>query len=305
MQQDTRKFIIGGGLSGLIWSFYNPEYTIISPDIGGQLTHGVYNLTWVHDTPETKKLLNDLNLNIKEKITRIGYYYGKKVNDVCDIKNNEKIIKKKMSDWNNQNDKFEVKDNILSVPENFINTLDTDFSIVIKKLSEKANVINDFIVKITDDEIIGQNGSYKYEKLVSTIPSKMFWAMFNNESFPKISSPDLKAMPVTFVVTNEKPKWYDDKYEMIYIAEDFYFTRVSKRGDNEYTFEFTGIMPEDIFERYYGIKIKKYFINKFGRIHSITNKPPKENIIFLGRFAEWIHSSKIQHVIKKAIENND
>ena len=34
----SEKYILGAGISGLICKYFNPEYKIISPDIGGQLT---------------------------------------------------------------------------------------------------------------------------------------------------------------------------------------------------------------------------------------------------------------------------
>ena len=33
----SQKFIIGGGIAGLIYGFYNRDYQVISPDIGGKL----------------------------------------------------------------------------------------------------------------------------------------------------------------------------------------------------------------------------------------------------------------------------
>jgi hypothetical protein len=297
MQENTKKFVIGGGISGLIYAFYNPEFIIISPDVGGQMTHGMYSMTWIHDTPETRQLLNDLKIPFKETTTLMGYYYNKKINENCDDISNIKIIKKKMSDWTNFDNNFEIKDKTLSVPETYIKTLETDFSEVIKRISKKVNIINDYIIKIDKDKIYGQNGEYNYSSLVSTMPARIFWNNYQGEK----NIPDLKSTPITFIVSKHKFDWYDNKYEMVYIAEDYYFTRVSYRNSGEYVYEFTGIMPEDIWKKIYSPDVIKYYINKFGRIHSIENKPPQDNIIFLGRFAEWKHSSKIQNVIYKSL----
>jgi hypothetical protein len=295
---ESKKYVVGAGISGLIFAYYNPEFTIISPDIGGQMTHGMHSMTWVHDTEMTRKLLNDLEIPFTTTKTRIGYYYDGKVNFDCNDNSNVKIIKKKMSDWTNLNDKFEIKDKTLSVPETFINTLNTDFTLLLKKLATNKRVINDYIVGISTDKIYGQNGEYEYDTLVSTMPSKLFWNAYSkNVNF---IVPELKSTPITFIVSKEKFEWYDDLFEMIYIAEDYYFTRVSYR-DNEYVYEFTGVMPEDVFEKLYNFKIKRYYINKFGRIHSADNEPPQDNIYFLGRFSEWKHQSKIQDVVSKSI----
>ena len=93
----SKKYIIGAGISGLIFAYYNPDYTVISPDIGGQLSHGIYNLTWVHDTPETRKLHKDLEFEFTPTKTLMGYYYNGEVSDFCPSEINSRIIQKKMS----------------------------------------------------------------------------------------------------------------------------------------------------------------------------------------------------------------
>jgi hypothetical protein len=292
------KIILGAGISGLIFAYYNPEFTIVSPDIGGQMTHGMHAMTWIHDTWETRKLLDDLKIPYIKTKSLMGYYYDGKINSDCNENANIQIIKKKMSDWTNANNDFQIKDKTLSVPETYINTLKTDFNLLLKRLAEKVNVINDYIIKIDQTKVYGQNGEYIYDFLVSTMPARIFWNIYSTDNK---QIPELKSTPITFIVSDFKFDWYDDKYEMVYIAEEFYFTRVSSR-DNEYVYEFTGIMPEEVFKKLYSQNVSKYYINKFGRIHSCENIPPQENIFFLGRFSCWKHQSKIQDVINKSLK---
>lgn len=295
----NKKYILGCGISGLIFAYYNPEYTVISPDIGGQLTHGIYKMTWVHHTPETEQLVLDCGLEVKPTKTLMGYYYDCKINDECSIEANEKIIQKKMADWTIKPGNFKIEDRVLSVPGNFINTLDTDFGDIIKILSSRISVINDYVVKIDKHKIYCQNGEYEYDQLVSTIPSNIFWKIYSEEC----QKPDLISSPVTFIVSNDRPDWFDEKYEMVYIAEDYYYNRLAYRGDKYYTYEFTGVMPEDVFSKLYGYEVIKHFVNNSGRIKTSVNESPQNNIRFLGRFAEHVHSSKIQDVIKFALNN--
>ena len=63
MTNNNTKFVIGGGISGLIFAYYNRDYQIISPDIGGKLRNDYLTSTiLLHDTPETKRLISDLKL---------------------------------------------------------------------------------------------------------------------------------------------------------------------------------------------------------------------------------------------------
>jgi hypothetical protein len=293
---------LGAGISGLIFAYYNPECIIISPEIGGQLRHGVPNSTVVHDSPETQQLYIDLKLEfIPGKLT-LGYYYDGEVHDSCPLEINTKIIQKKMSNWYEPVQNFEVRDRILSVPENYIKVIKSDIGKLIDKLSSSVKIINDKIETITPTRLIGQNGEYEYDELISTIPANIFWLIYKDDRMATCV-PHLESKPVTFITASVKPEWYNDKYDIIYFAEDFRHTRVSLRGYKKYTFEFTGIMPRDIFEELYKMPIENYFVNKFGRIHSTTNEPPIDKIKFLGRFAECHHEYKIQDVIKFAINN--
>ena len=64
------KYILGGGISGLICSFYT-GYPIISKNIGGQMK---FNTDWhlgprfLHVDEFSTKLLKDLNLPLKRKM---------------------------------------------------------------------------------------------------------------------------------------------------------------------------------------------------------------------------------------------
>ncbi|MEK6881099.1 MAG: FAD/NAD(P)-binding protein, partial [Nanoarchaeota archaeon] len=71
------KIVLGGGIAGLIFAFYNKNFTVISPDVGGQMGNG-FSLgpRYLHDIPESRKFLNDLNIEIKEITVNVGYKIG-------------------------------------------------------------------------------------------------------------------------------------------------------------------------------------------------------------------------------------
>src|SRR3990167_7985279 len=97
----TKKYIIGGGISGLVFQFYHPEYTIITPDIGGLFKSA--HIAIIHDTSETRHFLKNLGYENIEKLAKksyIGYYNKGWISDVLSPILNLLIIQKKMSEWN-------------------------------------------------------------------------------------------------------------------------------------------------------------------------------------------------------------
>ena len=80
--QQHNKFILGSGISALIFKYFNPSYKIISPDEkpGGQLTKHNNLLTtfYIHNTLETRELLN----NLKIKLSSYQEFVHLKMNDL-------------------------------------------------------------------------------------------------------------------------------------------------------------------------------------------------------------------------------
>lgn len=101
---DNTKFIIGGGISGLIYGFYNKDYQIISPDVGGKLKNSYLTSTiLLHDTPETKRLLNDLKIVADPRAQVMRYFYHKKLQENIPANLKEIMITKKLTSWKELN----------------------------------------------------------------------------------------------------------------------------------------------------------------------------------------------------------
>jgi hypothetical protein len=303
----TKKIIIGGGLSGLIWKFYNPEYQIISPDIGGMFART--HLVWIHDTIETRQFLKDLGWsNIDELIKKsyIGYSHFGQIHDALTQDMNLVLIQKKMTDWYLPvDDSFVPKTLDLSLStvggSNYMNTLDVDLVEVVRRLNENANVMNGFISEIGSDIIMvklpdGTVEPIEYDSLISTIPAPFFWKLWGTEK-------DFKCKPITNITTPVKPSFYDNRFEMIYYGSDQKFSRVSFLN-NKYTLEFTGIISKEEFEKLYpDLPVEEYFVVKQGRIfEGEPNLPPTEKIKFLGRFSKWKYGITTEHVIKDVLD---
>jgi len=76
------KYILGGGLAGLVTAFYNPEYKLVSPKLGGIFSQRFNGPKYLHVNIPTEELLKDLKLSraIAEE-TSIGYWSSNKLAD--------------------------------------------------------------------------------------------------------------------------------------------------------------------------------------------------------------------------------
>ena len=86
----TNNYILGAGIAGLIAKYYNPTYTLISPEVGGQLKKSKNLLLtfFIHNHPATRELLNTLKIKFKEERIKIYYFYNGKILNSIDKKLN-------------------------------------------------------------------------------------------------------------------------------------------------------------------------------------------------------------------------
>lgn len=301
------KIIAGGGISGLIWKYYNPEFQIISPDIGG--LYARTHMVWLHDCVETRKLLTDLgwkNVASLSKKSYVGYYKNGWISEILTPDLNLKLIQKKMTDWDQILDtSFVPKTRDLSLSSsgelNYMNSLDVDLEEVVKRLNKDAEIVNGTVAQLGSELAIirtpdGEHHSVPYDELVSTVPAPIFWSMWGTKK-------DFRFKPITNVITSKKPKFFDNNFEMLYLDETEKPTRVSHLG-GKFALEFTGIITETQFKAEYPeLPIEEYFIVRQGRIfEDEPNIPPTGKIRFVGRFASWRYGITTENVLKDALD---
>lgn len=301
----NNKYIIGGGISGLLYAAYNPDHTIISPDLGGRLNQKFFeNIIYLHKTPLTQKLLDDFEVDYEHKTQMIKYAKGSKVTSHIDVDDKVSMIKKKLDDPD-----FNPSDLKLSTSDYYISVLVFDYGKFIDKIAQKVKHIDDKVIRITDDEIITEKTGYKFDELVSTIPAPLFWRLYHDDPGLKFDH-----KPVTFALTNKEPEWAEGiEYDMIYCIDDEQeYTRISKKPgtrDNPdfILYEFTGEYDESwvIDQLPDGAVIESHYVDKAGVIYTNMNNIPPKNVLFAGRFATWNHAHKQQDVLKKAMFDYD
>lgn len=306
---DSNNYIIGGGITGLIWGFYNPEFKIIEPS-----AKAPKYLVLIHDTPATRKLLLDLGYQNPERfadVCKIGYCHNGYIKSYQNDYENKLSIQKKMTLWNEPVDTSFIpisRDmSTAKLGQNALPILNISLEEVITKLEERVPVNQGWVTKVNPDTIIVKTKdspeiALAYDNLISTIAAPFFWQSYGQ---PK----EFKCLPVTTVQVGIRPYEYDDDFGMIYYDDKHAFSRISKIGKS-YFIEFTGEITEQEFrEKYPDLPITgpvgeywKYNIAKFGRIFQEENESPQKNITFSGRFAQWKFGITVEHVVSQCLD---
>lgn len=298
----SNNYILGSGISSLLFKHFNPSYKIISPDekIGGQLTTHKQLLTtfYVHSTEETRNLLTELNIKYKEKRLKIYYYYYGQVLENLTTEQRLRFIKGKLQEHNYDSNSCEVNNLNLSVSNNFLDILDCDVEDLIKKLTPKdiiygsVKLINNnrkfFVYQDKDKNLITQN----YDILISSIPANVFFNLTYNYK----SEHYFNYLPSTFVSSSKKPDFMKDEDAIYYVLDDNKIYNRVQKYNNSYIYEITGLASDE--------EIKKQISNvEFSekRYVGIIKDEDVRNfryIKFIGRNACWNSNIKIQDVIK-------
>jgi hypothetical protein len=292
------KFILGGGISGLLYAYYNKDFTIISPDIGGKLNNKFFeNIIYLHATESTEQFLKDINVEYKKKTQLIKYSKNDEIINNISIDDKIEFIRKKLNDYT-----YDPKDLNLSTSDYYISVFELNYGKLLEKLTADIKYIKDSVIKITDSEIITENTRYKYSHLTSTINAKQFWSIYNTKE-----RVDLKSETITFLLCNVLPENLKNiKFDLCYFVDsENRITRISKRRRDQvdsYLYEFSGLISREDCVQYLpeNSEILEYYIDRDGLIFSNKNNIPPKNILFVGRFATWNHSDKQQDVIDTA-----
>ncbi len=305
MSTSNKKFVLGGGISGLIFAFYNPEYKIITHNIGGRLKNELMGSTiFLHDSQVSRKFLRDIGIDYVKPVTHlVKYYYnGEVYKEVSPIVKELMVIKKLtlVDDLEEMQFNKVVNDTTLSYNDCYIPKLEIDLNIVISKLVDNVEIIREEVVRITKEEIVTSSNRYEYDEIVSTFSAPIFWNCYGKKK-------DFKYLPVTFVYSNTPPLNLNFDCNLIYFVDtDVKYTRVNRCNDGNYLYEFTGdISREEIAKHYKDLNIIKHFVDDSGIVISDLNNIPPEKVRFVGRFAKWDHRQKMNDCIVEALTKYD
>jgi len=295
------KYILGGGIAGLIAKYYNPSYKLITPDIGGQLKDNNAAISFfIHNTKETRELLDKLGVAYEEEVINIFYFINGKLCKNIDNSQRQRLVAHKMTEYYCDYSDFIIKDTNLSVQENKLLVLTTDVNKLIDELKpDNEDMINARIklINIQNNSLLIKEGddlkTLKYDKLISTIPANIFFYMLYNYKH----NYNFNYIPATYIISTQRPDFC--KENGIYYVDDEYliYNRVTV-FDSYCIYDITGTPTED------ELNLKFKDITKISRQYTAIVKSINiynfRNIKFIGRNAQWNHKVHIEENIKLA-----
>ncbi|MBZ4649284.1 hypothetical protein [Thermosipho sp. (in: thermotogales)] len=297
------KIIIGGGISGLIFKFYNPEYKIVSSNVGGQMTNKIPLGPRILQVNEwNERLLKDLGIECNIKKARIGYFFKGKLHDFCPDEYRILYYMKSRCLANIN----EIPESVMSEGKNEILYYDVNFKDIIQKILSNIKICHLTVKQIKHDVIsfFDVSTRIKYEHIVSTIPAPTFCMIYGNDIKEVKKYIDirrqLRFLNKQFVLVDKKYVAEElGDFDYVYFPENKQpYNRITKVNDQLAVVEFTNVKKNKapIFS-----DIKGYEYIDIGQIQGGVIQEP-DKIMFLGRYAEWNHKIKTQDIVKKSIE---
>jgi len=311
------NLVIGGGISGLIFCYYNPEFYLITDSLGGLLKQeGKFGVMTLWDTPETRKLLKDLDIEVKPYKAEIRYFFNGKIYEVAPDVLRREYIQKKMGQLAH---KIDFADLALSTDEtNYIPALKVDFDVLMEKLLHEVESRKNYMIatisEIRDDSITlydmkSPSRIMKYKTLVSTIPAFLFWLMWKGRECREVCVPGEFAFSPTTTVSMKAPhknliSLFDEMNGMIpayiYYLDNSRFHRFSHSSQGCYAFQFAGEISKEEIAIYLEVDESdlEYRVEKIGQFVTHKGNIPPRNIMFLGRHAQWDYKVKVQDIVR-------
>jgi hypothetical protein len=290
----SKNIVLGGGIAGLIYSFYNPDTILISENIGGQFV-APFQLgpRLIHQDCYTERLLVDLNLYFSTKIktVNVGYFYDGKLTNKNTEKNKREYFKR------TRLSSSVPYSSVMSSGKNKYHVYDISEDVLIQTLlvNSKSNFVIDSIEKIDlyDHKVhTKKQNIFEYENLISTIPANIFYKLSN---LPQIANL-FTSLPTTFRYSEKLEDNFPDfpDYDYVYVTDLKYSFHRITRVENGYVYEINDNLTSG----------ENTLILKTGQLIQNVFNISVPNVEFIGRYAKWDHSIKINEVLKQVWNSN-
>ena len=313
----TKNYILGGGINGIIAAHFMRDYTVISPDIGGQMSVSWAGPRLLHTHSNNEKLLNSVSYgSFAAKTYKIVYYYCEKTkgnlwHDTIDAENKLTYwLKSRCLDSDSDSELVPAASS-MSDGNNTLQAFDIDWARLISLLAEsmssrwiKAKVTN---IDTENKVIHVENGNkIKYDQILSTIPAPLLFKLTNQKT-----SQLFEAKPKVFMKVPNSSQFsrilptIPEGCDYAYIVKTPPAYHRLTKFENCVIVEFTGEEFIEIVEALATRHSFEQFVQPNAQIIPTKEKieHPKD-ITPLGRYAEWNHGLKIQDVVGWCLANN-
>ena len=309
------KYILGGGIAGLIYAFYNKDYKVISDTFGGQMVTDM-GPRYIEANDITRGFLADVGIEIESlpaKEIRVGYYD----NDVKEVVN-QPPEHFRNAYWRITRGNIPIENSCMNSNKKSMIVFDIDASIVMDKLIEYFSLSKRIIVEEVCKvnlrrkmiETIG-GGEFKFSKMISTLPLPILHKMICPAELREFKSTVFYYAPTTFLFVRPNEFLYNmfsEGSDFVYVINHKFMHRVTKISNSLYCLE----MTVDEFTNFSRCNLNEFVpvgksVLKVGQIlsaeYTVFSKTlDKYNIELFGRYAEWNHGIRTTQLIEKAKE---
>lgn len=310
------KYILGGGLSGLIAAKYNPEYTLLTYEFGGFIDSKFGRAFVVlHEDDDMIDLFEDLQVDVFVKELKIAYYSNSwphgLIRSFDEPEQEHKFARKYVEE--KLPPSFQPgKDLELSAPGDEWRALFVDGSIVDALKQDVDNVRTGLIENVREDVIefrpsAGDTEELEWDSIISSVPAHVFQKMSDKDL-----DWSLKHHPTTYVEMDFIPQDYRTKpWNVLYAVDSMTPCHRIVRNmlSGNFFGEALGKPTEDLsgsIELPAGTIPNSMYVdhmtNGIGVIADEDLDPPYDGIQFLGRYAQWRHDVLINDVLERAKE---
>ncbi len=304
------KYVLGGGIAGLIWAYYNDDYFIISPEVGGQMK-SEFNLgpRYLHDNETSRKFLSDLGMTIENRKSKIRIGYLDE--DGQWVKAPDAEYRKKYYLKSRKTTSLDGFDpSVMNGNKNEFDILTVDFQEIIAALSwsiGSARFVDAWVEKVDRTENTvhmklksGDKATARYDHLVSTMPIKFFAKAVE----PKLDlDPTFDSYDMTYVYCKPDAfEWIQDSgFDYVYdLRSSTPYHRITKEKEG-YVLDFFGKISDEDLATYKNLIID-YKTLKDAQLISREDVKDLEDVKFVGRYGTWDRKWKTEKVIEEAMK---
>lgn len=295
------KYIIGGGIAGLIAAFYNPDYTVLTMDKGGQMNNSFpLGPRILEATGCSHDFMSDVGLDRPVQVFSNGYLYHGKIYDSMDtamrriyslktrgIAEASHIVgnsgRNTISGWPITKELITALLNLLSgrVKKAYISYINTSEKVIHVSMEDEWQKL-------------------PYEDIISTIPITELFHLVHEEDGDQATNPDKFEYLPTYFVHLPNIEIFQ-RYDFVYILDEYTKFHRATRVSTGTILESRNPIDLLDFPQYLPAGIKSTKL-KQGQIIADANLKEYNDVKLLGRFSQWSHSIRTAEVIKRVRE---
>lgn len=295
--KEEKTYILGGGIAGLVWAFYN-KGMVISPEFGGQMaSHFPLGPRYLHKNEYSLKFMQDIGLPIEVIKITTGYQTSSEVlSEIPSQEYKQEYYKKSRG----RQDLLGFDDTAMSSGKNNFEAIKVDFEKLIKLLVEKlqGRLISGKVQEILAEKkmIVTDQEIYEYDAIVNTMPLNIFSKIYNG-AFP--AADNFKCEAITYVWLKPQAK---GGFDYVYVPDKTIKHHRITYDEKGLICEWFGQHSKEECKQAYGDDYIDSQILYSAQIIPFEKPINADGVVFVGRYGTWNRHWKTEKVIEEAIK---